>query len=403
MCGMENNKKNKMSSCIITASYDPVTKGHINIIDRALNTFDHVLVGIGINPKKKYTFSLEERERLTRKVLAPYGDRISVKSYSGLLADFAYENQIKTIIRGARNSVDFDFERMLADINQGFRMGLETYLLVADQSLSHISSSAVKELQEHQAKNVGDYVPLIVKEALELRVSDQYRVGVTGGIGNGKSYVSNKLLEINERIISTLLPDYLGEAIKVHNIDMDEIGRYILKESQENIHKQVRSEVVYKFGHDLLVDNGIDVSKLLKLLFDDAEATSTRSEFEKIMADPIMHVIRRKLRDLRGIVLINSALFVEAGICDLVNNNFIFVSCPDKTREGRLKKRGYNEFEIKNRLDAQLSPETKLEAIKKLIHEQSCGSVIEFNNVDNNHKDIGTLYKTLMKSYNNKL
>src|SRR4030042_967624 len=377
-----------MPNCIIAASYDPVTLGHINIIDRALNAFDHVMVGIGINPKKKYTFSLEERERLTRKVLAPYGDRISVKSYSGLLADFAYENQIKTIIRGARNSVDFDFERMLADINKGFRRGLETYLIVADQSLSHISSSAVKELQEHQAKNVGEYVPLIVKEALEIRVSGQYRVGVTGGIGNGKSYVSNKLLEINQRV----------EGTRIYNIDMDEIGRYILKESQENIHKQVRSEVIDKFGHDLLVGNGIDVSKLLKLMFDDAEATSTRSDFEKIMADPIMHVIRRKLRDMRGIVLINSALFVEAGICDLVNNNFIFVSCPDKTREGRLKKRGYNEFEIKNRLDAQLSPETKLETIKKLIQEQSCGSVIEFNNVDNNNSDIGNLCGTLQRS-----
>jgi len=71
-------------------SADPLTKGHTNIIERIIKTFGKVLVGIGINPKKKYTFSLEEREQLTRKVLAPYGDRVTVKSYSGLLTDFAY-------------------------------------------------------------------------------------------------------------------------------------------------------------------------------------------------------------------------------------------------------------------------------------------------------------------------
>lgn len=383
-----------MKSVIYALSGDPITHGHINIIDRALNTFDNVLVGLGINPKKKYTFKLKEREDLAKKVLLPYGNRVTVKSYSGLLADFAYENQIKTIIRGARNAADFDFERLLADINQGFRMGLETLLMVADQTLSHISSSAVKELQENQAKNVKEYVPLIVKEALELRISGQYRLGVTGGIGNGKSYVSNKLVEINKN------------ATKLHVIDMDHVGRYILKESKEEIHRVIRANVAKKFGQDLLTDdsiNSINISELLKLLFDDAETSSSRREFEEIMAEPIMHIIRKQLRDLKGIVLINSALFVEANICDLVNNNFIFVACPENIRIQRLQKRGYNDFQIKNRLSAQLTPETKLDTIKNYIKNESCGSIIEFNNFDNNDTDINQLYDQIIKSYETKL
>lgn len=392
-----------MSICIIAASYDPITNGHINIIERALGTFDKVVVSIGINPKKNYTFKLDERERLTKKALSRFGDRVIVKSYTGLLADFAYENQIKTIIRGARNSVDFDFERLLADINQGFNLGLETFILFADQKLSHISSSAVKELQEHQAKNVIDYVPLAIKEALELRISGQLRVGITGGIGVGKSHIEKKLLDLDHsfrrNIIDSALPNYP----KLYSIDMDEIGRYILKLSIEPIHQSVRETIAEKFGRNLIVDGFIDVRSLLTLLFDDPRAPTFRAEFEKIMAEPIMHLVRKRIINLKGIILISSALFVEQGICGLVNNNFIFVTCPDNVREKRLMKRGYNDIEIKNRLEAQYSPEAKLHFIKKLIREQSCGEVIEFNNVDGNDKEMEELYRSLKEMYGKKI
>ena len=80
-----------MRRAIYAASLDPVTRGHINVIERALNLFDEVVVGIGVNPDKKYTFTLEERESLARQALAGFGSRITVKSFPGLLSDFAYE------------------------------------------------------------------------------------------------------------------------------------------------------------------------------------------------------------------------------------------------------------------------------------------------------------------------
>lgn len=387
-----------MSSVIYALSADPITNGHINIIDRALKTFDHVIVAIGINPKKKYTFTLEERENLTRKVLAPYGDSITVKSYSGLLSDFAYENQVFNIVRGARNAADFDFEKLLSDINHGLNMGLETFIMIADKTLSHISSSAVKELQEHQANNVRDYVPLAIKEALELRVSGQYRVGVTGGIGNGKTYVVNKLLDTYQNMQNNIIDQFRHKDIMFHSIDMDVLGRYILRESKEPIHIAVRKTIAEKIGDNLLTGDIIDIKSLLRLLFDDTEASSIRSTFEKIMVEPTMHLVRKNLIDKKGIVLISSALFVEQGICDLVNNNFIFVTCPDDVRRERLKRRGYSDSEIFNRLNAQLSAESKLESIRELVREQSCGNVLEFNNVDNS--DILSLYidlKILLK------
>jgi pantetheine-phosphate adenylyltransferase len=159
-----------MKCAIYAGSLDPITYGHYNVIQRALYVFDKIIVGIGINPDKRYTFTLEERESLARNVLRRFGDRVVVKSFPGLLSDFAYENDIHTVIRGARNSADFDFERLLKDINQSFKKGLETLIFIADQDLSHISSSAAKKLTRNQAENLLEYVPLIVKRALERRV-----------------------------------------------------------------------------------------------------------------------------------------------------------------------------------------------------------------------------------------
>lgn len=368
-----------MKEAIIAASYDPITIGHINIIDRALKVFDRVLIAIGVNPQKHYTFNLYEREMLVKQVLNTYGERIKVKSFQGLLANFAYENQISTIIRGVRNTTDFDFERMLADINQGFKTGLETYILVADQSLSHISSSAAKELQQNQAKNVIEYVPPIVKQALEIRVSGQFLVGIAGGIGSGKSYVTKQL--------------------GFPYIDMDEVGRYILRESDEPVHKTVRGIIASAFGQDMLVDGKIAVDRLLTLMFDDIGAHSVRPEFEKIMFEPMIHQIKKQLLRLKGIILINSALFVKLGICSLVNNNFILVTCSEETREKRLAKRGYRPQQINNRIRAQLTPEEEIKTIQQRIKKESCGHLIVHQN--ENQTDACKLRLEVEELYSN--
>lgn len=382
----------KRKEAIYAMSADPITDGHLNIIDRMLKTFDFVLVGIGINPDKRYTFTLEEREKLTKNVLKKYGDKVLVKSYTGLLTDFAYENQIYAIVRGARNSADFDFEKMLVDINQGLRLNLDTYILIADQALSHISSSTVKELQKHQANNIIDYVPLTVKQALEFKISGQFLIGVTGGIGCGKSFVTKRLVEIAEN-------DSIHQGL-FHSIDMDEIGRYILKDSTEDIHMHIRDKVAKAIKKELLVEGKIDISMLLIKLFDRPESPNIRKRFEKIMEEPMTHLLRKRLRPLRGIILISSALFVESDICGTVNNNILFIECTEKIRWTRLiKGRRYSEEQIKNRLSSQLSPEDKITAINKQIEKHSCGRLIRFANKNENEKEIIKLYDYLWNMY----
>jgi pantetheine-phosphate adenylyltransferase len=371
-----------MKSVIYALSGDPITFGHINIIDRILKMFDHVVVGIGINPQKKYTFTIEEREILTKKVLEKYGTKVTVKSYTGLLADFAYENEIYTIVRGVRNSADFDFEKMLADVNIGFRMNIDTIILVADQSLSHISSSTVKELQKNQAKNVKDYVPLVIKEALESKISGQFLIGVTGSIGSGKSFITKQLVE----------------RTNFHYIDMDELGRYILTESQEPLHISIKQTIAKEFGNDLV--DKINVKKLLDLMFDSSDSSNVRTKFEKIMEEPMIHLLRKKLINLKGVILINSAIFVESNFCSFVNNNFIFIDCNEEIRIERLKKRGYSLDQISNRFKSQLSSVEKINKIQNLIIEQSCGELLVYNNSDElNDRTISILYHKILEKF----
>lgn len=375
---------------IYALSADPITNGHLNIIDRMLQNFDYVLVGIGVNKDKTYLFELDEREKLTKLVLSKYGKRVEVKSFSGLLTDFAYENQIFTIVRGARNSADFDFEKMLADINQGLRLNLDTYILIADPNLSHISSSTVKELQKHQANNISEYVPLVVKQALELKVSWQYLIGVTGGIGCGKSYVTRKLVEKAKQMDD----EYF------HSIDMDELGRYILTISTEPLHIGIRKKVAESLGKELLVKGKINTKLLLKYLFDEKDSPAARVIFEQIMQEPMTHLFRRELKDLRGIILINSALFVESNICGLVNNNILFVECKEDKRIQRLtRSRGYSVKQARDRISAQISSEEKIARIQKEIEDHSCGELIIYDNNIGPEMSIIDLYTKIVEKY----
>ena len=123
-----------MKIAVLPFSGDPITLGHVDMIRRALAIFDHIVVAIGTNADKagKYLFTQEERENLTKKVLQPFGDSVSVKSFSGLLTDFAYKNNIRAIVRGSRGLLDSAFEQMVNDVNKASNQGIETILMFSD-------------------------------------------------------------------------------------------------------------------------------------------------------------------------------------------------------------------------------------------------------------------------------
>ncbi len=146
-----------MKTAIFPGSFDPITLGHQDIIEKSLNLFDSVIIGIGKNNEKKYMFSAEKRKQFVEKTFKS-NDNIEVKIYDGLTVDFCKKNNADFIIRGLRNVSDFEFEKTIALTNRKL-IGIETVFLLTSAKNSYISSGIVREL----IKNDGAYSLLIPK------------------------------------------------------------------------------------------------------------------------------------------------------------------------------------------------------------------------------------------------
>mgnify|MGYP000500977279 FL=1 len=146
-----------MKRAVFPGSFDPITLGHQDIINKGLRVFDEIIIGIGENSDKKYMFSAEKRFEFVSTTFDKL-KKIDVKCYNGLTVDFCKENDAQFIIRGLRNPADFEFEKSIALTNREMT-GIETVFLLTDSKNSFISSSIVREL----IKNKGDYKLFIPK------------------------------------------------------------------------------------------------------------------------------------------------------------------------------------------------------------------------------------------------
>lgn len=145
-----------MHRLLFPGSFDPFTKGHQDIVSRALAFADEVVVAIGDNAAKGTLLSVDERRERIERVFAGQG-RVHVAAYQGLTADYARQVGAQAILRGVRSTLDYEYERNLADINRALS-GIDTILLMADPNLASISSSVVRELMAH-GKDVSPFLP----------------------------------------------------------------------------------------------------------------------------------------------------------------------------------------------------------------------------------------------------
>ena len=147
-------------TAIFTGSLDPFTIGHYDIVSRALPLFSRIVIGVGVNERKQYMQSAEQR---CATIASIYADepKIEVKSYSDLTVDFARREGAIYIIKGVRSVKDFEYEREQADINRQLS-GIDTLLLYSDPRYSSISSSMVRELI-HFGQDVSRYLPQLLK------------------------------------------------------------------------------------------------------------------------------------------------------------------------------------------------------------------------------------------------
>ncbi len=144
-----------MKKAIFPGSFDPITLGHVDIINRGATLFDEIIIAIGENSSKDYMFSIDERVAFIESAFKD-NPKISVMNYSGLTIDFCKEIEVDFIMRGLRNPADFEFEKAIAHTNRHLST-LETVFLLTSSQTSFISSSIVREIIRYE----GDYKKLV--------------------------------------------------------------------------------------------------------------------------------------------------------------------------------------------------------------------------------------------------
>ncbi|BFM13876.1 pantetheine-phosphate adenylyltransferase [Maricurvus nonylphenolicus] len=158
-----------MKKVVYPGTFDPITNGHIDLVERACRLFDHVTLAIAASPKKNPLFTLEERVALCGETLA-HLDNIEIVGFNTLLADFVQSQNAQGVVRGLRAVSDFEYEFQLANMNRALRPDMESLFLTPAEHLSFISSSLVREIAS-LGGDVSKFVHPVVAEALKDKFS----------------------------------------------------------------------------------------------------------------------------------------------------------------------------------------------------------------------------------------
>lgn len=157
-----------MVNAIYPGSFDPVTRGHLDLVARAMPLFDHLTVAVAINRQKVPTFTPDERATMLREVL-PADPRLSVTTFHGLVVDFCLQQGIGAILRGVRTVSDFEYEYQMALTNRHLQPSIETVFVMPSVEYSFVSSSLIKEIVKNGG-DVGQFLPPQVEQRLRERL-----------------------------------------------------------------------------------------------------------------------------------------------------------------------------------------------------------------------------------------
>lgn len=158
--------------CVFPGSFDPVTYGHLNIIERAARLCEKLVIGVLANNQKTPLFSVDERVKMIQEVVSGL-ENVEVKSFDGLLVDFVRQEHADCVVRGLRNGSDFDYEMTMSWVNQLMMPEYETIFLVTDKQYCCISSSAVRSGVPYGA-DIHNFVPPLVEQKIREKYKETY-------------------------------------------------------------------------------------------------------------------------------------------------------------------------------------------------------------------------------------
>lgn len=157
-----------MNVAVYPGTFDPITNGHVDIIQRSLHLFDHVIVAIALNPKKNPLFSLSERVDMVQDATVGL-KAVSIEPFEGLLVEYACEKNAKALIRGLRAVSDFEYELQMALMNRKLDRSVETVFLMPSEEYSYLTSTIVKEVASY-----GGDVSQLVSKKVAQKFADRF-------------------------------------------------------------------------------------------------------------------------------------------------------------------------------------------------------------------------------------
>ena len=376
-----------MTTAVYALSGDPITLGHIDIINRASAGFENLIVGLGVNPNKKYLLTPNERLSVAKQSLS-HLENVKVMFFEGMLVDFAFEQGATIIIRGIRNASDAVDEQALDQIN-GSQMDIDTFFMFSRSNYAHISSSNVKAIQSENGL-IHEYVPLPVKKFLERRISGQLIYGITGVMGSGKSYIAEQLSDYAKQ-----QNDLSEENPLVHNIELDKIAHKVYSSDKPG-YKEIQDKIQNRFGT-------LDRAEIARIAFSSENSKDHVDFLNEIFKKPVMVLLRQELRGKKGIVLLNAALLVESDMLNLCNNHVVLVNAETSVRHKRLEQhRGINASNAESRIKHMKSNQDKENHIIEAMENSHFGNLVKFDNTASSSEDIASLYQSLKNEYTGK-
>lgn len=159
--------KKSLSRVVYPGTFDPITNGHLDLIERASNMFDEVIIAVAASPSKNTMFTLEERVGFARQV-TKHLENVTAQGFCGLMVDFVREVDANVLIRGLRTTVDFEYEFGLTNMYRRLLPGLESVFLTPSEEHAFISSTIVREVAIHGG-DVSQFVPVVVAKALHQK------------------------------------------------------------------------------------------------------------------------------------------------------------------------------------------------------------------------------------------
>ncbi len=362
-----------IDKAVFPLSADPITKGHLDLIKRSLKITQNLYVLILNNLTKSSTFSLEERKALTDASLSHMRNKNNLHLFTSenTLTDFCNKKKIFYIIRGIRTPLDVQNEREINNIYLKENPKLEFIYLLAKPEFREVSSSLAKALFERDL-DTKHYFPLPAKQALEIKKKEQYKLIVTGVIASGKNFVCEKLTHY-----------FKSQGVSSYEIDFDKI----VNEIYENINLKKLSPVKKKLCEYFDIDKKLILTKEMIIQKVFLKITKENLIFENlvflqdVLSPVISNIYKKKIRNKKGIILLNAPLAAEYKMLGEANNNLLYIKVSLENQKKYLYERDKLPKEIldKKILAAKPSQE-KLKLIKNQIKKDGYGKIFFFNN-----------------------